>query len=199
MEEIWKDVVGYEGYYEVSNLGNVRSVDREIVKSDGVVQPRTGHEMTKILNEDGYPTVKLSKESCSRRLFVHRLVAEVFVPNPNGLYEINHIDYDRQNASADNLEWATHTDNILYSKSAFRNKCNCKEVNGVYKIVPIIIKMKKHDGTELCFDSVKECAVYMIENNICKSQNADRVACKINRAIRQNITYYNCHYSRDYK
>ena len=97
MEEIWKDVVGYEGYYEVSNLGNVRSVDREMVMSNWVVQPRRAKPMAKCLNTDGYLTVKLSKNGKSERIAVHRLVALAFIPNPDGLSDVNHIDFDRTN------------------------------------------------------------------------------------------------------
>ena len=76
MRVIWKDVEGYEGYYQVSNDGQVKSLDRYITRSDGVVYFRKGKPMVQNLNTDGYPTVHLSRDRKGERISVHILVAK---------------------------------------------------------------------------------------------------------------------------
>ena len=120
MNEIWKDVVGYEGLYQVSNLGNVRSVERTI----NMEHPRYGSAIVKYeskelrgyLNERGYRKVCLTKNKHSKIRFVHRLVAEAFIPNPNKLPQINHKDEDKTNNHVDNLEWCTNKYNTNYGE-----------------------------------------------------------------------------------
>ncbi len=224
LEEIWKDIVNYEGYYQISNFGNVRSLDRVIKKSNGVYQPRRGAMLKKILNEDGYPTVKLSKDGCSNRVTVHRLVAIAFVPNPNNLPEVNHIDFDRHNSMASNLEWVDHKENIHYTIKAGRHNCNrdlfgsnnpnyknttLKEFyrehpeekeklvrkgsqNGMAKPVMLI----SSNGDSKVFGYLRECADYLIKNHICKQKNRNGVSNNISKAIKNNETYCNCHFSR---
>lgn len=107
MEEIWKAVVGYEGLYEVSNLGRVKSLhyyggDRQAIIKQS---KRT----------DGYMHIGLSKNGICRSLVVHRLVAQAFIPNPDGLEMVNHKDEDRTNNNVSNLEWCTRSYNQLYS------------------------------------------------------------------------------------
>lgn len=122
MEE-WRPVVGFEGLYEVSNLGNVRSLDRTIVRSDGVVQSRSGRLLIPFKNNDGYLESKLSCGGVSRRYGIHRLVAMAFIPNPDGLEEVNHLDAVRDNNIVDNLEWCSHGDNVRYAISQGRHFC----------------------------------------------------------------------------
>lgn len=224
LKEIWKDIVGYEGYYEVSNLGNVRSVDREITRVNGVSYVKHGCAMTKVLNSDGYPTVKLSKDGKSTRIAVHRLVAVAFVPNPNGLLEVNHIDFDRANAKADNLEWVTHKDNVYFSIQAGRHHCNWdltgsnnpnykndtlkkyysehpeeKEKlarHGAQNGRAVPVKVETYDGKVFEFGFLRECAKYLIENGFCTSKNINAVSDKIAKSIKDHDTYCNCHFSR---
>lgn len=106
MEEIWKDVVGFEGLYKVSNLGNVRSVAR--LGTNGVV-------LKKRYFATGYEKTTLYK-NCKQTTFVtHRIVAEAFIPNPNNLPQINHIDGNKLNNRVDNLEWVTCSDNVKHA------------------------------------------------------------------------------------
>lgn len=115
MSEIWKDIEGYEGSYQVSNKGNVRSVDRIVIRSDGLVLPLKGKHLKKSVDSRGYPSVWLQtvgKKARSRR--VHRLVAETFVNNPNNLREVNHKSGIKTDCSADNLEWCTRSHNMLH-------------------------------------------------------------------------------------
>lgn len=95
----WLPVVGYESYYEVSDAGQVRKVSGEL--------------LGQWLNSDGYPFVRLSNPRKIVR--VHRLVATAFVPNPNARRTVNHIDCDRSNNAASNLEWCSQAENLEHS------------------------------------------------------------------------------------
>lgn len=114
MSEIWKAVPGYEGLYELSNMGRVRSLDR-IVRASGVSKRRAfGRVLNPYTNKLRYQYVALSKDGKSKTLSVHRLVANVFVPNPNNYSIINHKDENPSNNRADNLEWCTQMYNVHY-------------------------------------------------------------------------------------
>jgi len=109
--EIWKNVKGYEGYYQVSNKGRVRSIDRVI--PDG----RKYKGCIRVLcnDKDGYPYVVLAKNGKNKTLKIHRLVATTFIPNPQNKYAINHIDGNKENNSVENLEWVTQSENELHA------------------------------------------------------------------------------------
>lgn len=122
MTELWKDVQGYEGLYQVSNMGNVRSVDHEVeVTRNGItfVVPKKGKVLSPTRRQHGYVGVMLyGKGGHATRGFktfaVHRLVAEAFVENPNGYDEVNHLDECKTNNRADNLEWCDRSYNVRY-------------------------------------------------------------------------------------
>lgn len=119
MKEIWKPVVGYEGFYEVSNLGNVKSVDRieQITMRDGSVRARK--KRGKVLKQcfDGkkhYLHVNMRKNGSGEIKDVHRIVAETWIPNAFGLPEVNHKDENKTNNSVSNLEWCSRKYNNNY-------------------------------------------------------------------------------------
>lgn len=120
--EIWKDIKDYEGFYQVSNLGRVRSIDRIIVRKDGIHQFRKGIIKTPKINSDGYYTITLSKNGNNKTLGIHILVARHYIPNPDNKPEVNHKDFNRENNQFDNLEWCTHQENIQYSSNNGRYK-----------------------------------------------------------------------------
>ena len=100
MKEMWKDVDGYEGRYQISNLGNVKS----IIHNKERIKKRT-------IDSRGYYIVSLAKQGKSRSYLVHRLVAQAFIPNPQHLPVVNHIDGNKKNPCADNLEWCSYQEN----------------------------------------------------------------------------------------
>lgn len=109
-EEVWKDIAGFEGRYQVSNCGRVRS----LTHMDSLGRTRLGRIMKlqhRILN---YYSVKLSCNSFSKSFHVHRLVAQAFIPNPNNLPQINHKDENPENNNVENLEWCDSKYNINY-------------------------------------------------------------------------------------
>ena len=119
--ETWKDVVGYEGLYQVSNYGNVRSLERKVNQGKyGKKRIVGGSQMTPTNNGNGYLLVFLSNAGQRKRFYIHRLVADHFVDNSCGFKYVNHKDYDTTNNHADNLEWCTQRQNILYSAGRMR-------------------------------------------------------------------------------
>ena len=103
---VWRAVKGYEGLYAVSNTGQVKSLFRY----KKILKPN--------VMKRGYCTVELFKDGQSKRLLIHRLVAEAFIPNPDNLSQVNHIDENPMNNSADNLEWCTAKYNMNYGDGA---------------------------------------------------------------------------------
>ncbi len=108
MQEIWKDVCGYEGHYQVSNLGNVRSLRYND-------SPRKNAKIIKPFDNGGYKRVTFRTNYAGKNFLVHRLVAAAFVPNPENKQDVNHIDGNKFNNRADNLEWVTKSENVLHA------------------------------------------------------------------------------------
>lgn len=121
MIEEWKPVVGYEGLYEVSSLGRVRSLDR-YVKNNYSYWLRKGKVLSPEKNKDGYLLVSLCCNGKRYLRTVHRLVAEAFIPNPDNLPEVNHINEDKSNNRVENLEWCTRKYNINFGTARIRRR-----------------------------------------------------------------------------
>lgn len=122
MEEHWRPVVGYEGLYEVSNIGRVRSIDKVVVSENqyGRYEKTVkGRIMKTGKNKYGYLQVGLCKYGKVKTFLVHRLVAEAFIPNPNNLPEVNHKDERPWNNAVSNLEWC---DRVYNNNYGTRNK-----------------------------------------------------------------------------
>lgn len=119
-KEVWKDISGYEGYYQVSNLGRIRSLSRIVVHMQGEGNRRGMKRkipeciLAQDINWAGYHRVGLSKHGKKHRVAVHRLVADAFIANPNNLPQINHKDENPHNNHMDNLEWCTNLYNVNY-------------------------------------------------------------------------------------
>lgn len=108
----WRPVVGYEGLYEVNNLGEVRSLDRTDIRTNSI-RPLKG-KILKPIQIGDYLTVHLSKNGIKRHCRIHCLVAKAFLPNPDNLPQVNHKDEDKTNNRASNLEWCTSEYNVNY-------------------------------------------------------------------------------------
>ena len=122
MKEIWKDIKGYEGLYQVSNLGRVKSLDMILPykrHNKETTRIRKGKILSPANMKNGYLRVEMSNKTKHRLNLVHRLVAIAFIPNPNNYKEINHINCDKQDNSAENLEWCSSSYNKIH---AFENK-----------------------------------------------------------------------------
>ena len=122
--EIWKDVKGYEGLYQVSNLGRVKSYDKKVIQKhywsgEMVIHTYKGRMMALQTQNNGYIIANLTKNKRQRKHLVHRLVATAFLQKEVGKDYINHLDNNPANNRVDNLEWCTQSENIKY---AYNNK-----------------------------------------------------------------------------
>lgn len=159
--EIWKDIEGYESYYQISNLGNVKSLDR----IDAIGREIKGRLLKWKHNNRGYFTISLNKNGKARYFLVHRLVATTFIKNPDNLSEVNHIDEDKSNNSVGNLEWCTSEYNHKYGTREERRLLNTNfsflvernKVSGYKNFKPIIAIYP--NGRLEHFDSQKNAAI----------------------------------------
>jgi alpha-N-acetylglucosamine transferase len=113
--EIWKPIVGYEGYYEISNHGNVRSINRFLINKNGIELYFKSKNLRPAINRDGYLQVGLSKNSKTNSYCIHHLEGIAFISNPENKPTINHIDGIKTNNYIDNLEWATKSEQAIHS------------------------------------------------------------------------------------
>lgn len=111
-KEIWKPVVGYEGFYECSNMGRIRSLDRTIITKTGLCRKMKGKLITIITDNNGYGKVILSKNGVQKINLVHRIVAQAFILNPYSKPEIDHINTNRSDNKVSNLKWVTRKENV---------------------------------------------------------------------------------------
>jgi hypothetical protein len=125
MKENWKDIEGFEGYYQVSDFGNVRSLDREFIGTTGIRQVVKGKMMSYRSDKDGYNRALLSKNRVQKTIGVHRLVASAFISNPENKPEVDHIDASPQNNHVSNLRWVVSSENKLNPITRKRNSNAC--------------------------------------------------------------------------
>ena len=117
MKEIWKDIKNYEGIYQISNLGRVKSFKNKKPK------------IIKHGSWEGYPVVQLSNHNERHTFQIHRLVAEAFIPNPNNYPQVNHINENRTDYRIENLEWCTQKMNVNHSKRKMYHPLNPNDYN----------------------------------------------------------------------
>jgi len=157
-QEVWKDITGYEGYYQVSTCGRVRSVDRWVPRTDGTMFHCRSKILKPLSNRGGgrrgqkkgrYLYVNLTRHHAYKSVFIHRLVAETFIPNPNPeIYtQCNHIDEDSYNNHVENLEWCTAKENVNHGTRNERANVPLRKP----------VRMLTKDGELVCeFASTKE-------------------------------------------
>lgn len=147
-EEIWRPIKGYETYYEVSNFGNVRSLDRVNINSDGVKRLLKGKIRRPAKDKDGYLICDLHKNLKGKTFKVHRLVAQAFLPNPDNLPQVNHKDeyktnnfiFLKKDGSVDldksNLEWCDGKYNANYGTR--NERIGEKQLNSTKRSKPVL-------------------------------------------------------------
>jgi len=174
MQEIWKDVSGYEGIYQVSNIGRVKSLQRTFTLHDGRPQTKPKRILKQATSHKGYKIVKLCKIGEEHTCQVHRLVAEAFIPNPMNLPQVNHKDENKSSNAVENLEWCTNDYNVSYGTGRLRGIQ--KRINGK-KSKPVL--QFNSNGISLAeFPSVDEAARQLgnisKQGNICACCNGTR-------------------------
>ena len=167
-DEIWKDVPGYVGYYEVSNFGNIRSIDRYVDNFKGEKALRVGQTMKQVTTEHGYKRVSLRMGTTKTNFRVHRLVAEAFIPNPHKKKQVNHKDSNRTNNVVENLEWVTHRENMKHAKDNNRFTNQSKGSN--------------HHKATITEDTVRAMRKLYAEGNYTQKQIAEEFSVHLSKA-----------------
>lgn len=130
MNEIWLPLIGFEGNYEVSELGMIRSVNRSVLQSNGVLKKLKGKTLSPQKLSNGYLYVNLWKQGTMTKKLVHRAVLETFTGIPNNGNECRHKDGNKTNNHVENLQWGSHLENMqdLFSSNGHHNsrKSHCK-------------------------------------------------------------------------
>lgn len=150
--EIWKPVKGFEGLYEVSNLGRVKSIERNGTK--GIV-------LKQHIDRYGYMKVVLHKNDRPHYFTAHRLVASAFLNNPEGKKTVDHIDCNRTNNCVDNLRWTTMHENLLHSHRLGRQKWNAKPLIAKSPTGQVLRFNSQHEaekGTGVSQTNIGKCA-----------------------------------------
>lgn len=157
MEEVWKDIEGYEGLYQVSNLGRVKSFGKLITGTGrGFPRYKRPSLLKPCLTGAGYYFVNLTNEFGIHKMHViHRLVGKAFIPNPQNKGDINHKDGNKLNNIVSNLEWNTRQENIQH---AFRTGLNYAHHNKVNKKKVLVTDA---DGRNYNFSSIADAALFL--------------------------------------
>lgn len=147
--EEWRDVVGYEGLYAVSNLGRVVFLQRRVRKHKGY--SNLGCKLCKLMKtKNGYIQARFWGDNREKKKYVHRLVAEAFIPNPNNYPQIDHIDTDKTNNQVSNLRWATCSMNHLNPITRKRNSESKKGNLALIKKASIpIVRINPNDPNDI--------------------------------------------------
>lgn len=167
--EIWKDVVGFEGYYQVSNLGRVRSLDRFITDKRGLKRNHKGFVKKLTPGNHGYMTAGLCRNGKNTQWLVHRLVAEAFIPNKEKLPFINHKDEVKDNNHVSNLEWCTQEYNNGYGTAPDRVRDKIRELGQMRAVVQLTLSGKKINEYESLHEASRKTGVGL--SNIWKAVN----------------------------
>lgn len=154
--EIWKDIPGYEGIYQISNQGRVKSCDRYAKGRSKLGRWLKGRIKAIHTANNGYPTVSVCKESQQSCFLVHRLIAEAFIPNPLGKKCINHINGVRTDNRIENLEWCTYSENAIHAIKVLKTP-----FGGTNQVNWIPITIQKTNGTSLQFKSITHAAAFL--------------------------------------
>ena len=164
--EIWKDIEGYDGKYQVSNLGRIRSINTCIVDKFGKKRLYKGRIRIATLTHNGYYKVELSKNNVTQTRYVHRLVAFAFIENsdPQIKTEVNHINFDKSDNSVTNLEWVSRQENEKHKwenrtfvpSEKLRNQCRLNQLKATEKAKKPILQFTLDGEFIARYSSVRE-------------------------------------------
>lgn len=172
MDEIWKPIPGYEGYYEASNLGRIRSVER-------IVRGRWGFSRrhSQILKQNnvhhGYRQVRFSIDGIKSQPLVHRLIAMTFISNPQNLPQVNHKDGNTENNCPENLEWCTAAYNSQHRSRVLKKWVGHSKKKVICLDTGIVYESSHHASRDL---GISQGGIFSVCQGRCKKANGLRFA-----------------------
>jgi hypothetical protein len=187
-EEVWKDIPGFEGIYQCSNIGNVKSLDRLIIYSDNRKRLHFGKTLNKHLKIQGYYDVCLIINGYKKYVDIHKLVAICFIPNPENKPCIDHINTIRTDNRVENLRWVTHKENSNneLSKINYRNsKIGFKHTEETK------LKMSKYKIKTVLQYDLNNTLINKFESATLASKYYNVNKCNITSSCRKNKKYLN--------
>lgn len=164
MEEYWKDIAGYEGYYQVSSLGRVKPLARIIIRADGYPKTIPEKIMSQTIGTNGYNLIVLNKFGRFKGFAVHRLVAEAFIPNTSDKEQVNHINEIKTDNRIENLEWVTPKQNINHRGAHVRSEighweriCMLDKEGRIIRFFDSVTETNKFFNNKNARDAVFKC------------------------------------------
>lgn len=145
---MYKAIKGCEGFYEINEFGKVRSVNRIVEIKDGGIRKYDGKELKQVMDKDGYTIVRLSKNCIHKMMKVHRLVANVFLPNPDNLPQVHHLNHDIKDNRVQNLQWVTRAEQMDEHLRAAKGTRLRVVGNGIDKIFISAIEVERELGID---------------------------------------------------
>lgn len=193
-DEIWKDIKDYEGFYQVSNYGRVRSLDRTVYFRN---KKGSRDYIGKILKQkyhNDYAMVNLNKNKDLKSLYIHRLVAEAFIENTRNVNVVNHIDGVKSNNHLENLEWVTSAENKAHAIKTGLSKDNVSgllaHIDTLKKKV-VAIKDNKIIAIEDCS---RDMANFLMKNKYIENARTETVARAIRKRANDNLCYHGMYF-----
>lgn len=187
---MWKDIKDYEGWYQISDSGVVRSLDRTVYYKDGRIRVFVGKEL-KPKYSKGYPFVILQKNKKSETFTIHKLVADAFMLRPAYAQCVNHLDGNKTNNHVENLEWCTMKHNNIHARQTGLNNANAEHLvsyNREYNAIKVI--MEKNNRVIHVADCSRDMAEY-VQNNLQKyDTKIDTIARQIRTICKQKEVGY---------
>lgn len=205
----------------VSSYGNIKSLDRYIIRKDDKMYFVKGKLLVPQLNDDGYLQCKLCKHGKYKTIKVHRIVAMAFIENPNNFPEVNHKDCNRSNNHIENLEWTTHKDNVIHSTNLGHYKKPTGKDNWNYGGTKLKEYYKQNpdekmklsrpgsqngracpirmiiNNKETHFTYIGECVKYLLDNNIVCGLKYDSLHTRIVERLRTEKSYKGIKFIKD--
>lgn len=175
-KETWENIKGYETYYKISNLGRVKSLAKTITRKDGEVKNLSEKIIKPFLTKKGYKQIVLTKDGDKKKHYIHRLVAQSFIPNPNNLPEVNHINEDKLDNAVENLEWLSRLDNMRHGTLQARRAEKAKKTVEVLDSAGTVLEVckglvdtaKKYNTSTYYINRSSKDGVDLIGHGICK-------------------------------
>lgn len=205
-----------ERIIEVKGVKYIVSSDGKVYSTNTCGRSYYHKEISQRLNKDGYFQITVGLNENRTQYRVHRMVAEAFIPNPDNLPEVNHKDYDRTNNSVENLEWATHADNMAHSAGTGRlshygednPNYGCDTLRKKYSSDPELSKIKNgrpgiangrcrkvrliniENGEKIDFDYIRQASQYLIDNELVRAKKIDSISNRITLSIQKDTIFY---------